>query len=60
VIAGASLAAAIRSGPKPLRAPRKWLATSIEAGAGTLSLGIVLGWPAQWSRSLFGTLAFAT
>jgi hypothetical protein len=56
---GVSLAVVILSGPKPLRGPRKWLATAIEAGAGTLSIGVVLGWPAPWSPSLFGMLAVA-
>ncbi len=59
VIAGAGLAAAIRSGPKPLQGPRKCLATSIEAGAGTLLLGFLAGWLPRWSNSLFATLLLA-
>jgi hypothetical protein len=58
-IVGVSLAAAIRSGPKPLQGARKWLATSIEAGAGTLSLGFLVGWLARWSNAVFTTLVLA-
>jgi hypothetical protein len=59
VIAGVGLAAAIRSGPKPLEGLRKWLATAIEAGAGTLSLALLSGWLPRWSNLLFPALLVA-